>query len=260
MGELHFPEFGASIRWSETGEGRPLVILPALSVQVVPSFAAMIAESSLADRRFILIDYLGSGASDHPENFDYGLASHARCVAAVMSELGLQSADVLGHSMGGTVAIRLALDFPELVGRLVIGEGNLDPKGGAASSRIVREKRTDFASWSYPALCERMEGDVATWLLRAWEPADPQGIWRNAEALVKLDPGFRAAFLGMAVPRTFIYGEKSLERGFAADVPDPAALREAGVRVAVVSGVGHSMFQQNPSESAVAVAAAFPPD
>lgn len=257
MGELRVPEFGAAIRWQERGAGRRLIVLPALSVPVLTTFTALVADAALSDRRFILIDYLGSGASDHPVRFDYSLAAHARVLAAVLDALGLEDVDVLGHSMGGSVAIRLALDHPRLVGRLAIAEGNLTPGGGAASSRIVREDPVEFVARGLPALQERMRAAGAAWLAEAWETADPAGVRGNAEALVGLDPGFEAAFLSLGIPRSFIFGDRSLAEGPAPDVPDPDRFRAAGVKVEIVEKAGHNMFLDNPRGSARAVAAAF---
>lgn len=258
MGELRLPDFGATIRWQERGAGRPLVVLPALSVPVMQVFATMIREPVVADRRFILIDYLGSGASDHPAGFDYALSSHAHTVAAVLRALGLEAVDILGHSMGGAVAIQLALNCPNLAGRLAVGEGNLTPGGGATSSRIVREDRQRFVAEGLTAMQARMRAIGSDWLADGWETADPGGVWGNADALVRLDPGFEAAFLSLKMPRTFIFGDRSLAGGTAPDVPDPAKLEDAGVRVSVIANAGHNMFLDNPGGSAVAVAEAFP--
>lgn len=233
-------------------------MLPALSVPVGPAFSAMIADPALVGRRFLLIDYLGSGASDHPQGFDYSLAAHAATIAAVLDHLGLEAVDVLGHSMGGSVAIQLALDHPRLVGRLAIGEGNLTPGGGAASSRIVREDRESFAREGCARMREKMRQKGAAWLADAWESADPFGVWGNADSLVRLDPGFEKAFLELSLPRSFIYGANSLAEGTAPDVPDPEVLKAAGVGIAIVSDAGHAMFLENPSGSAEAVARVFP--
>lgn len=258
MGEISFPEFGATLRWHERGAGRPLVVLPALSVPVLSVFGAMIEDPVLAGRRIILIDYLGSGASDHPADFDFSLAAHARCVAVVLEALGLKAVDVLGHSMGGSVAIRLALAHPRLVGRLGIGEGNLVPGGGATSSRIMRYERPAFIEGGCAALGARLREVGSAWLADGWESADPAGVWGNAAALVGLEPGFGDAFLGMSIPRTFIFGDRSLAEGLAPDVPDPAMLSAAGVHVVVVPEAGHAMFLDNPGGSARAVVEAFP--
>lgn len=258
MSEISFPEFGATLRWHERGAGRPLVVLPALSAPVLSVFGDMIRNPELADRRFILIDYLGSGASDHPVGFDYGLASHARCIAAVLERLELENVDVLGHSMGGSVAIQLAMDHPHLVGRLAIGEGNLAPGGGATSSRIMRFERDAFVEGGCSALGARLREVGSAWLADGWESADPAGVWGNAAALVGLEPGFGDAFLSMALPRTFIFGEASLAEGLAPDVPSPSVLETAGVRVTVIPGAGHAMFLDNPAACACAVSEAFP--
>jgi pimeloyl-ACP methyl ester carboxylesterase len=130
---LWFESYGAAIRWHDLGQGTPLVILTGLSMDVRGTFAAMIARPYWRDRRLILVDVLGSGASDHPTGFDYGLDSHATSVAAVMDHLGLAGADVLGYSMGGSVAIALTQARPDLVGHLILAEANLFPGGGVAS-------------------------------------------------------------------------------------------------------------------------------
>jgi pimeloyl-ACP methyl ester carboxylesterase len=257
-GALHFPEFAASIRWTETGSGRPLVVLPGLSIPVGPSFQTLTADPRFADRRLVLIDYLGSGASDHPRDFDYALAPHARTVAAVFDHLGLRGVDVLGHSMGGTVGIRLALDRPDFVGRLLVAEGNLIPGGGMASRRIVSEDLASFAATGLAALLEEMRQAGLTRLAEGWAMADPSGIWGNAHGLVHLDPGFRDDYLALAIPRTFVIGEKNLASGPTPDAPEPSALEAAGVRVIIIPGAGHAMMLDNPPAFAEAVAEAFP--
>lgn len=257
MGALRFPEYGAAIRWHEAGEGRPLVVLPALGVPVRSVFDRVAREPALADRRFILVDYLGSGASDHPVGFDFSLAAHAQSVAAVLDVLGLEGVDVLGHSMGGSVAIRLALDHPRLVGRLVVGECNLVPGGGEASSRIAGMDRDAFLAGGLDAIREEMRALGAGWLADAWAEVDPAGLWGNSDALVRLDPGFREAFLSLGIPRTFIFGERSLAAGPAADVQDPDDLLARGVSVMVVKDAGHGMFRENPGGSARVVAEAL---
>lgn len=205
-----------------------------------------------------LIDYLGSGASDYVAGFDLSLPSHAECIGAVLEHLGLRQVDVLGYSMGGTVAIHLALDHPGAVGRLAVAEGNLLPGGGAGSRRIASVPRDDFVTGGFSALPRELRDDGLAALAEGWEVADPRGLWSNADALVGLDAGFLDRFLSLDIPRTFIFGEKSLEAASAPDVPDPEALRARGVAVQVVPGAGHMMTWDNPAGLAKGVAEAFP--
>jgi len=77
----------------------------------------------LADRcRVVAPDLRGRGASrDLPG--PYGMQQHARDVARLVEAAGAPAAVVVGHSMGGWVAISLAAERPDLVGRLVLVDG-----------------------------------------------------------------------------------------------------------------------------------------
>lgn len=76
-------------------------------------------------RRAVALDVRGHGRSDPPGNRDYAIPSLAADVWAVADALGLERAVLVGHSMGGTVAIAAAAARPErTVGLLLV-----DPNG-----------------------------------------------------------------------------------------------------------------------------------
>lgn len=64
------------------------------------------------------VDLRNHGDSPHSEQHDY--PSMAEDVRGLINQLGLSSCSIIGHSMGGKVAMQLALDNPELVDKLVI--------------------------------------------------------------------------------------------------------------------------------------------
>jgi pimeloyl-ACP methyl ester carboxylesterase len=64
-------------------------------------------------------DLLGHGQSDKPAG-DYSLGSHACLVRDLMLALGHEQGTIVGHSLGGGIAMQAAYQFPELVGRLVL--------------------------------------------------------------------------------------------------------------------------------------------
>ena len=64
-------------------------------------------------------DLLGHGQSDKPAG-DYSLGSHACLVRDLMLALGHEQGTLIGHSLGGGVAMQVAYQFPELVSRLVL--------------------------------------------------------------------------------------------------------------------------------------------
>lgn len=250
MGFLRIEQIDATLRWLDMGSGRPLVVLAGISMPVLPGFAAVAADPALSGRRRILLDCAGAGQSDHPGRFDYSLDSHAAVVAAVLDHLGCGPADFLGHSMGGSIAIRLAAIRPDLVSRLVVAESNLFPGGGVMSSRIAGLGRAAFLRSEYADLLEELRDKARSgvgWadrLWSGWRIADPNGLFANAEGLVNLSDDFYDTFRSLPVPKTFVYGERNFGAG-APDTPDPERLKADGIAVSVIPGAGHAMMLDN---------------
>ena len=70
--------------------------------------------------RVIIPDQIGFGKSDKPTDIQYSFQLLALNTKAVLDELNIDKAAVLGHSMGGMVATRFALMFPERVEKLIL--------------------------------------------------------------------------------------------------------------------------------------------
>jgi pimeloyl-ACP methyl ester carboxylesterase len=70
--------------------------------------------------RVLAMDLRGFGLSDKSFAADHSIAAQADLVARVVEAVGIDRASVVGHSMGGGVAVHLALARPELVDRLVL--------------------------------------------------------------------------------------------------------------------------------------------
>lgn len=100
------------------GQGRPLVLLHGLLGQG-RNFGAL-QRRLAAGRRVIALDLPNHGASPHAARMDY--RSMAGDVAETLAERGIAGADVMGHSMGGKVAMMLALTAPVLVARLLVSD------------------------------------------------------------------------------------------------------------------------------------------
>jgi pimeloyl-ACP methyl ester carboxylesterase len=71
------------------------------------------------EHRVVAIDLLGFGGSEKPDS-GYSMESEADLVAHALSRLGIRDATVVGHSLGGTAAVALTEQSPELVERLVV--------------------------------------------------------------------------------------------------------------------------------------------
>src|ERR671915_1840087 len=103
------------------GEGPdPIVCLHGITAQHRAFNAA--ARYLGPSRGLVGVDLRGRGDSDKPES-GYGLEAHAADVIRVLDHLGLQNAVLSGHSMGGFVALKTALAFPDRVRALVLLDG-----------------------------------------------------------------------------------------------------------------------------------------
>ncbi len=109
------------IAWYELGQGPPLAMLTGTGSTMAewdPALLRLLAR----DRRLLLFDYPGVGLSGpwHGRSFD----SLAHTTAALMDAIHVPRADVLGWSMGGFVAQRLAIDHPGRVAHLILAGTN----------------------------------------------------------------------------------------------------------------------------------------
>jgi pimeloyl-ACP methyl ester carboxylesterase len=103
----------------EAGQGEPVLMLHGLGAtkaEFMPTLA------SLAEQGFraIALDLPGFGDSDKPFPAAYNAAFFARWVEALLDALELDSAHVLGHSMGGRVAIEVGIRRPDRTEGLVL--------------------------------------------------------------------------------------------------------------------------------------------
>jgi lipase len=109
------------LAFGRVGEGpEPVLALHGITAQhrAFNAFARHLGPS----RVVVGVDLRGRGDSGKPES-GYGLEAHASDVIRVLDHLGLQRAVIVGHSMGGFVALEAALSCPERVRALCLLDG-----------------------------------------------------------------------------------------------------------------------------------------
>jgi pimeloyl-ACP methyl ester carboxylesterase len=108
---------GHRVTYRTVGEGPPLLLLHGVtnSSQTWERVAPLLSE------RYTLIapDLLGHGDSAAPRG-DYSLGAHASGVRDLLTMLGHDHVTVVGHSLGGGIAMQFAYQFPERCERLVL--------------------------------------------------------------------------------------------------------------------------------------------
>ncbi len=116
-----------NLYYQRSGAGEPLVFLNGLSSDISEWQGLGLSLSRKYD--FIAVDNRGAGRSDKPDS-PYTIEIMASDVAGVLDSIGIKNAHILGLSMGGRIAVALALSRPELVKSLVL-----------VSTRMKRTKR-----------------------------------------------------------------------------------------------------------------------
>ncbi|MDX6346111.1 MAG: hypothetical protein QOF84_901 [Streptomyces sp.] len=240
---------GSRIHWTEApGEGPARVYVHGLGASSAVYFAHIAAHPALAGRRSLFVDLPGFGISDAPAGFGYSLEEHADALAVALDAAGVSGAELVAHSMGGAVAIVLAARRPDLVGRLVLAEANLDPDppATAGSSGIAAYTERDFVHGGGRA---EVLGRVGPAWAATMRHADPTGLYRSAVGLIRgTRPTMRQLLLGLDIPRTYLNGELSGE------LQGHDELLAAGVAVVTVPGAGHCMMFDNPQAFVEAIA------
>ncbi|GAA2757994.1 alpha/beta hydrolase [Actinopolymorpha rutila] len=252
-----FPARDTAASSNSSGSPDPVFVYVAgLGAATSADFPHVVTHPALRHHRSLLVDLVGTGWSDQadPARFGYTVEEHADAVAAVLDADGLSGATVVGHSLGGSVAIALAHRRPDLVGTLVACEPNLDPGVGELSAHVAAQTEEAFVRRGYDALravVGRDEHAAGKSVFHAttgrWTAV---GMHRTSVSmLADREPTFRTQFAQGSMPRALLVGEHTTG-------VDLTGLEPAGVAVHVVPSAAHVMTYDNPAGFAVTIAAA----
>jgi pimeloyl-ACP methyl ester carboxylesterase len=169
---------GARLHVVERGQGPALLLVHGLAGQLCHFTYALVDELA-AQFRVVAVDRPGSGYSVRVPGASATLGAQAEVLAALIDELGLGRTLVVGHSLGGAVALALAQRHPERVSGLLLL---------APLTHPVKEISSVFSGLKI----------TIPWMrpLVAWTLAVPLGIAKRAEVL-------QVIFGPDAVPRDF---------------------------------------------------------
>jgi pimeloyl-ACP methyl ester carboxylesterase len=222
------------------GEGPAVLLVHGLGG--TSNFYQCQADALAGSHTVIRVDSAGAGRSANADGIS--VESHADDLAAVLDELGIASAGVVGHSMGTLVVRTFAAKYPERVSALALLGAVREPtEVGRQAQRdraaVLREKGTAAVAPGVVAnaLSEgtrRDKPEVAAFVRELVMRQDAEGYARNCEALAAAgDPGPVAPNL----PLLLITGDEDT-------VGPPEASTElaeahGSATVEIVPGIGH---------------------
>ena len=242
----------------DEGEGEPVVLLHG-----IPTWGYLWErwiETLSPSRRVLIPDLMGFGFSDRSDRFDRSIARQAEAIDAWMDQLGIQNAAIVGHDIGGGVALRLATLYPERV------------------SKLCLLNSICYDSWpvemmlqlGHPEARRRMSAGTAVTMLKqglkmgfATSPADDTlngllapystevgklSLIRNAAALnTNLTAELSPLLSGISAPTLILWGEDDkfqlVEYGerLASDIPDARLVRIPEARHFVMLDQHHAV-------------------
>lgn len=250
------------------GAGSPVVLIPGLSSprQVWADVAPRIARS----HRVLLVQVNGFGGDDPGDNLKPGLLD--RVVAELSGYLQAQKlgkADVIGHSMGGLLAMMLAKTHPDQVGKLMIVDAlpwigdifmpgatvaMLSPQASMLKERMAAQygKPQDVSANAAVAAGQALTPDarakVAGWIAGA----DPRvtGLALYEDMTTDLRPDMA----GITAPITMVYPWSAMLPKERADLIYQTGYAKApNVTLVPIGGSGHFVMLDQPAAFAAAV-------
>ncbi|MDJ0362846.1 alpha/beta fold hydrolase [Rhodococcus sp. H29-C3] len=247
------------LRYVDVGDGPPVVLVHGL-LGSHESWAGQIER--LSERhRVIAPDLFGHGRSDKPSG-DYSLSSHAATIRDLLEHLNIESAPMVGHSLGGGIVMQTVYLFPGLVERLVlVSSGGL----GTEVSLLLKAATLPGSELVLPVLAsdwvrrnaESVIGQLNKWGLPVRPGASMAETWRSFKSVS--DKQAREAFLAStravvgprgqtvsakqhfakfeSIPSLLIWGGK--DRMIPASHADNVRREVPNSRVEIFSNAGH---------------------
>ena len=195
-GNLHTYPVGKNriINYLKVGdENLPLVVFVHGSPGSLSAFIDFMADTALLKRaQLISVDRPGFGAS----NFGYAepsLEKQSACLKPILEENKNHRPVILvGHSLGGPVIARMAMDFPELIDGLVLVAASIDPELEPNETWFRAPLATPFLSWLLPRSFRASNDEI--YKLKP-ELRDMLPLWNRVKADVVVVQGKKDALV-----------------------------------------------------------------
>ncbi len=236
------------------GEGEPLVLICGASVSVDMMYAFIPVYSP--EYKLVIFDNRGAGQSDAPD-IPYTTAMMANDLAGLLDTIEVDSAHIMGTSMGGMIAQELALRHPDRVKSLILActycggpsssiitdpemmqrMADLPPKEGLMEIMrlCISQKFLD----ENPGLLEQ----IAEQMMQ--HPISPHGQMRQTEAEMGHNTYERLPEIKM--PTMIIHGDD--DRIIPVENANILASRIPGAELAILKNAGHMFFVEVEDES-----------
>ncbi|GJF33508.1 alpha/beta hydrolase [Kitasatospora sp. NE20-6] len=198
---------GLDLYYEQYGAGRPLIALHGGLLTIGLSFGALIPALA-PTRRVVAAELQGHGHTADTDR-EFRVEHLAEDVLGLLDHLRIARADLFGFSLGGLVALQLALDHPDRVDHLALASVGCHPDGYHDE---IRRPELHAGSTRMPTARE-FEAMRDAYLATAPHPEHFEEFAAKASAAVDAFGGWPAdALRGLAAPTLLIVGDHDLVR------------------------------------------------
>lgn len=258
---------GVSLAWHDSGGEGPAVVLVHGLASNAGFWRANVPALAAAGLRVIAVDLPGYGKSAKAYATPYGMAFYAKTIDALLGQLGISSAVIAGHSMGGQIAMTMVLQGSTRVKRLILlspagierfGDGEGRWLKGAVSPAFVIETPEDRIRTNLTANFNNWRDDLE-WMVeeRVRMAKDPDferfayAVSRSVAAMVE-EPVWQKLDQ-LTLPVLILAGEKDnlipnpyLHGGTTRGVMEIGLEKMPAARLEMIPDAGHMIQLERP--------------
>jgi pimeloyl-ACP methyl ester carboxylesterase len=244
---------GVDMKYHDVGpkEGKPIIFIhgPGSSSRDWYSVGPELLDSY----RVIAMDLRGHGQSSAPECC-YSLDDYEQDVIALMDSLKINSAIIVGHSMGGFVAQNIAIDYPERVEKLILVSssdkgtdndkydrlyGAAQTQRGIADPEVLKKWNDTTTILPIPEVMRTKSDNERA--------ATPPNVWKgDLKSILAEDNSSKLS--GIKAPTLILWGEQ--DQVFVKEEQDRLVAEIPGARIKTYPTAGHTVQWELPAEVA----------
>ncbi|NRT75597.1 alpha/beta fold hydrolase [Clostridium beijerinckii] len=230
------------------GEDTPILFIHGLGCAGSFDYPEVAAQIDLINHRRILVDLLGNGFSDKPDNYSYTVKEHANYLYNFVQDLSLNKFIIFAHSLGGAVALELANKCRDNLEAIILSEANLDKSiKGSSSYEFGTCKEEDFVNGIFDEVISETSSKNSMWIATLSVCSSTAISRISKSAVAGGEPSWRKILYSLKCKKTFIFGENSLPDN------DQTELKKHMINIEIVKSAGHSMAWENPKGLAEAI-------
>jgi len=198
---------GNQVHYEITGHGNPILLLHGWGSSI-SSFKPVI-EWLQKDHKVFALDFPGFGKSDKPK-LPWDVSNYSDFLEKFMTQISLQKTDIIAHSFGGRIAIKLAVEKPEKINKLIL----IDSAGIKPRRTFQYYFKTILAKIAkiFPKILGRPGSEIKTWIYQHIGSKDFQKAGPMRSTFIKvIKEDLTPLLKNIMAPTLLIWGENDRE-------------------------------------------------